>query len=346
MQRILGLFSLGVVLAAVAALRDAPPDACPPLPPLPADDVTTASIGHLPAAPGAEASFVREEVVAPGSRELPDTATTLTFVLSDAPPAALHGVAFVRRKDGGTAEVAFAGGRFTVADRRSLGGVSLRVPGFAIAWPALDARQPTIDVPMQRAGAIHVHLTDASGTPLAHRVVMACLQQAAIGAPPAVTYTGNPRGVTDANGTVRIDHALAGTYRVFVARVAEWQPVVAEGVVVATDAVTLCELVAATPPPSRFGGFRFPLASAPGFTASGNDVISHLFATVDGREFMLAVLGDQVRGIAHGAQGDMLTGSIVAIRRDGDGPPLGPPVSAPITITVGAVFDWQPAWLR
>ncbi|MCA8966026.1 MAG: hypothetical protein H6838_10095 [Planctomycetes bacterium] len=352
MQRPLGVLVV-VALVAVALLFGNLPfgNVLPAAAPPPASDVgrTTAATGLLDLATPAcvaEAALSRVAVVAapePESRDEP--ASALTFRMTGAPPEDLHGVAFVRRKDGSTTEVAFENGSFVASNRATLDGVSLRAPGFAIAWPRLGTDAHVIEVPMRRAGEIRVRLVDTQGRPLAHRWIGMMCQGQTEASPPGVGYQANPRAVTDDDGIAMLENAVPGTHDVFAVRVAEWQPVQVHGLAVHAGAVTDCELVAEAVPQSLYGGFRFPRSAAPSLKGFANDVSSHIFACRDGRQYMLAFLGDEVRCIVKGMPGDLVTGSIVPIDYTGGGKQL-PPVSTPITVTVGAVLDWHPIWVR
>lgn len=294
----------------------------------------------------AEAIEIRRDEVDPGRDAAPpEAAAELTFLLTGACNDELEGVAFVRRKDGSAVESPFSGGRFAVADRGSLDGVSLRVPGFAIAWPRLDRAAASIDVPMRRAGTLRVRLVDAAGRPLAHRALGAICQGLTHAMPPGVGYSGNVRGVTGLDGMAQLDHVAPGTYDVFAARVAEWQPAVQRGLVVREGETTECELVAAVPASDRFGGFRLSRAEAPMLTGFANDVHSHVFATREGHQYMLSFLGDEVRCAVPGRPGELVTGSITPVDSTGSGQLLTP-ISVPITVTVGAFVDWRPVWIR
>ncbi len=353
------LFAVLIVVALVALtllLAGVPRDAFPMSPSSTRDlEPATAVEGLLVAAQPAEAlepagTAPTREPVAPPAPQVSVVATGLTFLMTGAPAEELHGIAFVRRKDGSTTELPFAGGRFSVDERRTLDGVSLRAPGFAIAWPRLEGVEGTAEVTMQRAGVVRVRLTDAEGRPLAHRAVGALFQGpsqkgTSYTAPPGVGYQANARGVTGADGVVRIEHVLPGTHDVFAARVAEWQPVQQHCVVVRAGEVTTCELVSQALPTSLYGGFRFARSAAPMLSGFENDVHSHIFASSNGRQYMLNFVGDEVRCIVKGMPGDLVTGSIVPIDYSGGGQQL-PPVSAPITVTVGAVVDWRPIWVR
>ena len=349
MHRPLAYLVVGVLMAAL--LLGGMQPAVPCSPSLPAGFVqASAATGWLTAAPAAvvaEAATIREAVVptiAPAPRD--ESEPDLTFHMTGASPAELRGIAFVRRKDGSAggsaSELPFEGGCFRVEDRTSLDGVSLRVPGFAITWPKLGTGASEIDVPMQRAGVIRVRLVDTQGRPLAHRVVGTICQRATT---PGGRYQANYRGCTDGDGVARIEHALPGTHEVFAARVAEWQTTKVSGVEVRAGEVATCELVAATIPSSRYGGFRFLRAAAPVLEGVGNIVHSHMFATVDGHRYELAFLGDEVRCIVQGQPGDLINGSIVPTGVAGDSLALAP-ISAPITVTVGAVVEWHPIWVR
>jgi|JRYL01.1.fsa_nt_gb hypothetical protein len=309
---------------------------------------SSAAAGWVVAAPTARAEaieFRRDEVDPVRDAAPPEAAAELTFLLTGACKDELNGIAFVRRKDGSATEVPFSGGRLTAADRSSLDGVSLRVPGFAIAWPKLDRAVATIDVPMQRAGTLRVRLVDTAGRPLAHRALGTICQELTNAVPPGVGYSGNVRGVTGLDGVARIEHVVPGKYEVFAARVAEWQPAVQRGLVVRVGETTECELVAPIPAPDRFGGFRLSRAEAPMLKGFENDVHSHVFATREGHQYMLSILGDEVRCAVQGRPGELVTGSITPVDCTGSGQLL-PPVSVPITVTVGAFVDWQPIWIR
>ncbi len=309
---------------------------------------SNAAAGWVVAAPTARAEaivFRRDEVDPVGDADPPEAAAELTFLLTGACHDELQGVAFVRRKDGSTVETPFFGGRFTAADRGSLNGVSLRVPGFAIAWPKLERAAATIEVPMRRAGTLRVRLVDTAGRPLAHRALGTICQGLTNATPPGVGYSGTARGVTDLDGTAVLDHVVPGTHDVFAARVAEWQPVVQRGLVVRAGETTECELVATIPDPDRFGGFRLSRAEAPMLTGFANDVHSHVFATREGHQYMLSFLGDEVRCAVPGRPGELVTGSITPVDFTGSGQ-LPPPISVPITVTVGAFVDWRPVWIR
>lgn len=348
-HRSCGFLVVGMLVAATLLLESvptAPPSS--PSPPVGDAHVTVATGLLTPARAVAvvEAATMREAVVptrAPEPRDVSESG--LTFRMTGASPAEMHGVAFVRRKDGSTCELPFAGGCFRATERTSLDGVSLRVPGFAIAWPRLGRGDAEIDVPMQRAGVIRVRLVDTQGRPLAHRAVGAICQGAANATPPGVGYQASPRGVTDGDGVARIEYALPGMYEVFAARVAEWQTTKVLGVAVRAGEVVTCELVAASLPPSHYGGFRFPRAAAPALEGFENEVHSHVFATIEGHYYTLAFVGEEVRCIVQGQPGDLINGSIVPIGADGNREMLAP-VSAPITVTVGVVVDWRPIWLR
>lgn len=345
---------IAVALVALSLLLASVPLAAPPAPPSPAPDLgSVIAVGEvLVAAHAAESVEVApaREAVDPLVSDPSGAGGVLTFVMTGAPTEELHGIAFVRRKDGSTTEVPFEGGLFSVEDRSTLDGVSLRVPGFAIAWPRLEGVEGTVEVTMQRAGVIRVRLTDAEGRPLAHRAVGALFQGpsqkgTSYIAPLGVGYQANARGVTGVDGVAEIEHVLPGTHDVFAARVAEWQPVQQRRVAVRAGEVTTCELVSATLPPSRYGAFCFARSAAPRLSGFENDVHSHIFATADGRQYMLSFLGDEVRCAVQGSPGDLVTGSIVPIDASGAGREL-PPISAPITVTVGAVVDWRPIWVR
>lgn len=287
----------------------------------------------------------RDEVVPARDSASPTRAAGLALLLTGASKDDLHGVAFVRRKDGSVVETPFHGGRFDVHDRESLDGVSLRVAGFAIAWPKLDRTLATIDVPMQRAGTLRVRLVDAAGRPLAHRAIGIVCQGLTNAVPPGVGYSGNVPGVTGVDGVARLEHVVPGKHDVFAARVAEWQPAVHRGLVVREGEVTECELVAAIPAPDRFGGFRLARAEAAMLTGFANDVHSHVFATREGHQYMLYFLGDEVRCAVQGSPGELVTGCIAPVDSTGSGQLL-PPISVPITVTVGAFVDWRPVWVR
>jgi hypothetical protein len=348
-HRPFGHLVVGILVAMALLLRAVQPE------PLSSPSMTagsapaTVAIGSRTAAPTAvvaEAATIREAVVptiAPAPRD--ESEPDLTFHLTGASPAELRGMAFVRRKDGSSSELPFEGGCFRVEDRTSLDGVSLRVPGFAITWPELGTGALELDVPMQRAGLIRVRLVDTQGRPLAHRVVGTMCQRATATASPGVSHQANPRGCTDGDGVACIEHALPGVHEVFAARVAEWQTTRVSGVEVRAGEVATCELVAATIPPSRCGGFRFPRAAAPVLEGKENSVHSHVFATAAGHRYELAFLGDEVRCIVPGQPGDLISGSIVPTGVAGDSLALAPS-SAPITVTVGAVVEWHPIWVR
>ena len=346
-HRPFGYLVAGILVAAALLIGTMPPEMLPsPSTPAGSAAQAAAAIGLLTAdraAVVAEAATIREAVVttiAPAPRD--ESEPGLTFHMTGASPAELQGVAFVRRKDGSASELPFEGGYFRVEDRTSLDGVSLRVPGFAITWPKLGTGASEIDVPMQRAGVIRVRLVDTQGRPLAHRVVGTICQRATT---PGGRYQANYRGCTDGDGVARIEHALPGTHEVFAARVAEWQTTKVSGVEVRAGEVATCELVAATIPSSRYGGFRFLRAAAPVLEGVGNIVHSHMFATVEGHHYELALLGDEVRCIVQGQPGDLINGSIVPTGVAGDSLALAP-ISAPITVTVGAVVEWHPIWVR
>ncbi len=348
MKRLLAILSALLVAAAVAAVADSAPV------PIAAPAPVAAARTPLPAVAVLEPPFASGPAAVDGARIAVTDADTLpaappvrevVFAMTGAPPGELAGTACVRRTDDTTAEHAFAGGRFAVGDPRTLSGVSLRVPGFAIAWPTLDRGVAEIAVPMQRSGTILVRLVDAASVPLADRVVRSLCQSAAPGAHGA-SCQANLHATTDARGVARIEHVLPGRHLVVAPRVAEWQAASAAHVVVEAGAVAACELAASTPATDRYGGFCFPLAAAPRLRVADHGVVDHVFATADGRGYELAVLGAEVRCIANGRQGDLVTGSIVPVVTDENGSRFGPPLCAPVTITVGAVVAIAPVWLR
>ncbi len=93
-----------------------------------------------------------------------------------------------------------------------------------------------------------------------------------------------------------------------------------------------------TLPQQHYGGITCPLA-ARDLRHHAGTVTDHVFATTDGRSLQLFVLGDEVRCIAQGREGDFVTGSIVPVH-PADGTATAP-ISPPIMVTIGAVVPWQ-----
>lgn len=284
----------------------------------------------------------RTSVALPSTVELA-ASLPITFRMIGAPAAQLHGVASVRRNDDSMVEQAFVAGCLAIRDRATLNSVALRVSGFAIAWPRWDTSSDEIEVSMQRAGLIRVRLVDDSGALLANRCVWCMCQRSEVASPGH--YQGNGRAVTDAAGMATIENLVPGSYDLGAGRVAEWCAVKLEGAIVTSDCVTTCDLVAPTLAPTEYGGFHFPVPSSSDATfvrGCDNTVNRWGFATDLGC-YMINHIGDQVRCIARGQEGQQITGHIVALDDDGK---LRPDLrhSAPITIAIGAVLPWWPEW--
>lgn len=276
----------------------------------------------------------------------PASAEDLTLVLTGASPHELCGIATVRRKDGTLQEAPFAEGCFVAVDSSTVDGVALRVPGFAIAWPRLGANQQRIAVPMQRAGSIQIQLTDSSGEPLGDRCVLGICQYSEVSGDSSWgNYQGNARAVTDANGVATLQGLLPGRYNLGTASLGEWDAARAEGIMVTAGCVTLRALRVPVLPPEQFGGFEFTAAEAEPFArGSLGDVTDFVFAVAPDANYMLHRFGKRVRCIVRGSQGQQVTGRLVALA-DGQ---LRPDLwrSTSVTITIGAVFHWQPTWER
>jgi hypothetical protein len=342
--------ALAIFAALLVAVAAASPDSAAPVPfgasprarppaPLLAPDATS------PASRPATSDERRLAVAVPGVEPHASSPREMVFALTGGVLAELAGTAYVRRQDGTAAEHAFSDGRLVVTDPHTLCGVSLRVPGYAIAWPRLDRGTPQVTVPMQRSGTIRVRLVDAAAAPLAHRLVRSICQSVAAFVD-GTACQANLHATTDAYGVARIEHVVPGRHRVAAARVAEWPMALAKDVLVEAGAVAMCELVASPPPSDRYGGFCFPLAAGPRFRVADHGVFDHVFATPDGSAYELAVIDDEVRCIAMGRQGELVTGSIVPVVTDGNGSRFGLPLCAPLTITIGAVVPIAPEWLR
>lgn len=266
----------------------------------------------------------------------------IVLQMTGAPMHELSGIATVIRSDGTTVDVPFSAGQLTIAARGTLNGVRLCVPGFAVVWPTVRTPREQIEVPMQRAGSIRVRLTDSSGAPLADREIWCQCQRADVARPG--NYQGNARAVTDQTGITTLQSLVPGTFDVGTCRVGEWDAVRCDGVTVAADCLATLDLVAPLLPPTQYGGFHLPLP-ADGTVARGsnNSVTNLAFATASGC-YEIHVIGEQLRCVARGRQGDVIVGRIVAF--DDQGVRADLRRSAPISITIGALLSWHPTWER
>lgn len=340
-KRRLDWLVLVLVCAAVAALvcRDAS---------APAEPSTAAGRlnGEGAAAPLAEqvvapAAPAVREAVAPATSS-PAIAHRLRLQLRGAPAAELRGEATVRRRDGAVEAVRFEGGELVVEARETVDAVSVHVPGFAVVWPVLRRDTNVLEVAMRRAGAIRIELRDTTGRALAGRFVWGQCQ--GVRDAGSVDCSGTARAVTDERGIAVLADLVPGTWSVGSYRVAEWDAVVAEGLVVTEGVATGHTLVANVWPSERCGGFWFARAAAPGLTVADTLVSDRVFVVGTQRYELHAVEG-QVRCVVRGLPGEVLVGHLGAV--DPVDPAAEPvPLSPAITVTIGAVVPWTPVWLR